>query len=143
VPLSSSHESFEREEEVEGPSPRAFGFTFAVVFGLLALAPLVFAGRPRWWALAVALAFAAVARLRPALLAPLNRLWLRLGLLLHAIVSPVVLGIIFFLVLTPTAWLVRMLGKDLLRLAFDREAASYWIERHPRGPDRETMRQQF
>jgi hypothetical protein len=143
VQLTSSHESFEREEKVEGPSNRSFGLTFAAVFGLLALAPLVFGGRLRWWAVALAAAFAALALLVPAVLAPVNRAWLRLGLLLHAVVSPIVLGIVFFLVLTPTAWLVRVFGKDLLHLTFDRDAPSYWIERHPRGPDRETMRHQF
>ena len=79
----------------------------------------------------------------PSILAPLNRLWLRFGLLLHRIVSPLVLGIMFFLVITPMGLLMRAFGKDLLRLKFDRAAASYWIERTPPGPPPESMADQF
>ena len=70
-----------------------------------------------------------VAWLSPAALAPLNRVWTRFGLLLHRIVSPVVLGVMFFVVVTPMGLVMRALGKDPLRLRFDREARSYWIDR--------------
>jgi hypothetical protein len=87
--------------------------------------------------------FLAAALLRPALLAPLNRLWTRFGLLLHRIVSPVVLGIMFFAVITPMAWIRRALGNDPLRLRFDREARTYWVDRQPPGPPPETLTNQF
>jgi hypothetical protein len=76
-------------------------------------------------------------------LSPLNRLWLRFGLLLHKIVSPLVLGIMFFLVITPIGLLMRAVGKDLLRLKFDKRSSSYWIERLPPGPPPESLKDQF
>ncbi len=84
------------------------------------------------------LAFAA-----PQVLAPLNRLWFKLGLLLHKIVNPIVLGIMFYVVVTPTGLIMRLLGKDLLRLKRDPAAASYWIERTPPGPKPESLGDQF
>ncbi|MBT3401824.1 MAG: hypothetical protein HN420_17765, partial [Rhodospirillaceae bacterium] len=91
----------------------------------------------------VAIAFLAIAFLRPGLLAPLNRLWTRFGLLLHRIVNPIVMGFLFYLTVTPMALIMRALGKDLLRLKRDPEAKSYWIERTPPGPAPDTMSNQF
>ncbi len=71
-----------RQEAVTGPSDRSFGLTFAVIFALVAAFPLLYASAPRWWALAVAAALAVVSLARPVLLAPLNRWWLKFGLLL-------------------------------------------------------------
>ncbi len=79
----------------------------------------------------------------PKILASANRLWMRFGLLLHRIMNPVVMGLIFFLTVTPTALIFRLLGKDPLRLKFDRDAKIYWIDRTPLGPPPETMTQQF
>ena len=84
-----------------------------------------------------------VAVVYPQMLAPLNRLWFRFGLLLHKIVSPVVLAIMFFLVFTPTGMIMRALGKDPLRLRLDKNATSYWIERTPPGPSPESLGDQF
>ena len=137
------HESFDRRGTVKSSSDRAFGIVFATLFLLVGVLPLFSGGGSRAWALAVAAMFVAAALLRPALLAPLNRLWTRFGLLLHKIVSPVVLGIMFFAVITPMAWIQRALGKDSLRLRFDREARSYWVDRQPPGPPPETLTNQF
>ena len=137
------HESYERSEDVHGSSDRSFGIVFAVVFCVIGLLPLAFGGGARLWSLGVGVAFLLVAVVAPAVLAPLNRLWLRFGLLLHRIVSPLVLGIMFFVVITPMALVMRALGKDLLRLRFDRAAASYWIDRTPPGPPPESMKDQF
>ena len=137
------HESYERPEDVRGSSDRSFGMVFAVVFALIGLLPLAFGGALRLWALLVAAAFLGIALAVPSLLAPLNRLWLRFGLLLHRIVSPLILGIMFFLVVTPMGLLMRALGKDPLRLRFDRHAASYWIDRVPPGPEPESLKDQF
>lgn len=79
----------------------------------------------------------------PDYLAPLNRLWARFGALLHRIVSPVALAILFFIVVTPIALLMRILGKDPLRMRLDPNAKSYWIVRDPPGPKSESLKDQF
>ncbi len=141
--MSMTHEAFDREEAVKGSSDRGFGIVFTVVFAIIGLWPLIHANGPRWWSLAIALALLAVALARPALLAPLNRVWMRFGLLLHRIVNPVVMGLLFYLVLTPFGFVLRMLGKDPLRRSFDPTARSYWIPRSPPGPLPDTMKNQF
>ena len=141
--LSGTHERLVREEALRGSTDRAFGLVFAAVFAIVGLWPLLGDGGLRLWSLAVSFAFFAVALARPATLAPLNRQWMRLGLLLHRVVNPIVMGILFFLVVTPTGLAMRLLGKDILRLRFDEKAESYWIERQPPGPVPETMKDQF
>ncbi len=133
----------DRDDAIGGSSDRAFGIVFAVVFLIIGVLPLAFGGPARIWSLAVGTAFLAIALLRPAILAPLNRLWTRFGLLLHKIVSPVVLGIMFFAVITPMGLLRRTLVKDPLHLRFDRQARSYWVDRRPPGPRPDTMNNQF
>ena len=126
-----------------GGSPRGFGVLAAAVFAVIGCWPLLGGGVPRWWALAVAAAALVVALAAPQWLAPATRLWLRFGLLLHRVTSPIVLAVIYFGVVTPTGLLRRALGKDPLRLKRDPDAESYWIERAPPGPDRESMSNQF
>lgn len=138
-----SHENYTRQEQVQGSSDRSFGIVFAVVFALIGLFPLLFGRGVRLWSLAVACGFLVVAFAVPSLLAPFNRLWLRFGLLLHKIVSPIALGIMFFGVITPIGVLMRALGKDPLRLKFERDASSYWIDRTPPGPTPESLKDQF
>jgi len=136
-------ENLRRERLEEGSSNRAFGLVFAAVFLLIALGPL-FKGRPiNFWSLVAAAGFGLVALFAPAGLAPLNRLWTKFGLLLHKLVSPLVLGIMFFLVITPIGLVMRSLGKDPLRLRMDRDSRTYWIERVPPGPPPETFTDQF
>lgn len=137
------HESFNRVDAAAGSSDRAVGIVFAVVFLIIGVLPLAFGGTVRIWSLTVGAAFLAIAFLRPALLAPLNRLWTRFGLLLHKIVSPVVLGIMFFAVITPMGLIRRVLVKDPLRLRFDRQLRSYWVDRRPPGPPPDTLNNQF
>lgn len=137
------HESFDRDETVRGPSDRNFGLVFVAVFLAIAIAPRVFGGSIRVWSLVVSVAFGVVALAAPTVLAPLNKLWLKLGLLLHRIVSPIVLGIMFFLVITPMGLLMRALGKDPLRLRFDRAGSTYWIQREPPGPPPASFSDQF
>jgi hypothetical protein len=139
------HEDFTRKEAVQGSSDRSFGFVMAAFFGLVALFPLLHGplSSIRWWALAVAAAFLAFALLWPAALRPLNRAWLKLGLLLSKVVSPVVLMILFYATVTPIGLLMRWAGKDSLRLRRDAAAASYWVPREPPGPAPDSMKQQF
>lgn len=124
-------------------SDRSFGIVFCVVFAVIGLYPLLGGGDVRLWSLGLAAAFLLAALVRPGLLAPLNRWWLKFGLLLGRIVSPLAMGLVFFLVMTPTGLIMRMLGKDLLRLRLEPAAESYWIERSPPGPAPETMTHQF
>ena len=138
-----AHEDLNREQHVEGSSDRSFGIVFAIVFLVIAAWPILQANQPRWWAGALAAAFGLVALLRPALLAGLNRWWLKLGLLLGRIVSPIALGILFYGVLTPIGVVMRLAGKDPLLLKRDAGAASYWRRREPPGPRPDSMNQQF
>jgi len=138
-----SHESYGREEDVQGSSNRSFGLVFAAVFAIIGLLPLVSGGGLRLWALVCSGGTLLIAFTAPSVLAPFNRLWTKFGLLLHRVVNPVVLGIMFFVVLTPTGLLMRALGKDPLRLKFDKAAKSYWIDRTPPGPAPESLTDQF
>lgn len=137
------HESFERDAAVQGSSNRTFGLVFAAVFVIIGVLPAVLGRSMRLWSLALAALFFAIALAAPGLLGPLNRLWTRFGLLLHRIVSPVVLGIMFFLVVTPIGLVMRAFGKDPLRLRFDKGARSYWVDRIPPGPPPESLSDQF
>lgn len=128
---------------MRGGSDRAFGLVFAGVFAVIGLFPLLGGRPPRLWALLIAGLFVAVALIRPRWLGPANRLWLAFGLLLHRITSPVVLGLLFFVVFTPMGLLMRLMRKDPLRLRWDASASSYWLHRNPPGPEPDTMRNQF
>lgn len=139
----SIHEDFARAEEIQGPSDRSFGFVFAAVFVLIGVRPLLSRQPVKAWALGLGAAFLIAALARPALLAPLNRFWLRVGLAMERLVSPVALGILFFSTFVPVGLLMRCLGKNPLRMGFDRGAQSYWIYRHPPGPPPNTMLRQF
>lgn len=138
-----AHEDLTREQHVEGSSDRSFGLVFAVVFLVIACWPLIHKETPHWWAIVASAVFGAIALLKPALLAGLNRLWLKLGLLLGKLVSPIALGILFYGVLTPIGAVVRLTGKDPLRLKLDSGADSYWIPRKPPGPPPDSMTNQF
>jgi predicted membrane metal-binding protein len=132
-------------------SERSFGLVFAAVFGLIGVWPAVHLGwspqfEPglvRIWSLAIAGLFLAAGLLTPALLAPLNRLWFMFGMLLSRVMTPLVMGVVFVLTVIPTALVMRLRGRDLLRLKIDRQAKSYWILREPPGPAGDTMRNQY
>lgn len=130
-------------EKPKSSSNRSFGFVFSVFFLIVALLPLASGHNPRLWAVVVSLAFAAIALVWPVALAPFNRVWTQIGSLLHKVVSPISLGILFFGVVTPTAFFMRIFGKDSLRLKLDKNATTYWIERAPPGPAPESFKNQF
>jgi predicted membrane metal-binding protein len=138
-----THEDLSRTHDVKGSSNRSFGWVFAAVFLLITLWPLVSGRSPRWWALPVAAGFALAAAAAPGLLAWPNRLWLRFGLLLNRIISPLAMAILFYAVLTPLGAIMRLLGKDSLRLRRDDSSASYWIKREPPGPKPDSLNHQF
>jgi hypothetical protein len=130
-------------ETVNAASDRSVGLVFAAVFTLIGAWPLLRWEAPRWSLLAIAAGFALVAVFAPRLLRPLNRVWFRIGLLLHRIVSPLVMGAVFFLCVTPIALIMRLRGKDLLALRREPARASYWILRDPPGPAPDSMEHQF
>ncbi len=137
------HEDLNRQHEIKGSSERSFGIVFAVVFAIIGLWPLTGGGTLRLWALAAGAVFLALALAWTAPLRPLNRLWTRLGLLLHVVVNPMVMGLLFFGTVMPIGLFLRLTGKDLLNLKRDPAAASYWIVRQPPGPEPDTMIRQF
>jgi hypothetical protein len=137
------HEDLNRHQRVDGSSDRSFGVVFAVVFVLLALAPLRHHQPMRLWAAGGAGGFLLLALAAPRLLHPLNAAWLRLGLLLGRIVTPITLGIMFFVVFTPIGWLMRAAGKNLLGLRRDPGARSYWVPRPTGENPGPTMTRQF
>lgn len=140
----STHEIYESTEAPKGSSDRSFGLVFVGVFALVGIWPAVVGTSGfRIWALVVAGALLIVSLTVPACLAPANKAWTRFGLLLHHVVNPLVMGLLFFLTVTPTALIIRALGKDPLRREFDPDARTYWIDRTPHGPSPESMTEQF
>lgn len=140
---SNFHESLDRANVVESGTNRSFGIVFAIVFALIALFPLVDGSDIRVWALAIAAAFSGIAFIAPGLLGPLNLLWARFGKVLHSIVTPIILGVIFFAVVTPMAIFFKILGKDPMRLRFGPNSTSFWIKRAPEDLEPESMKNQF
>lgn len=140
--VASFHESFQRDdEEKTGSSNRNFGLTIAAFFLLIFLLKWKKTGVPHWSAALVALFFGGSALFAPKGLTVLNRAWTKFGLLLHKVVSPVAMGLIFFVVLTPMALLARLMGKDPMRRKWEPNANSYWITRSSEVLS--TMRDQF
>lgn len=139
----NSHESFEGHVEIQTGSDRSFGWVVGGVLLVIALWPLLYASGPRLWALIPALLLIAFAVIRPDVLRPLNKLWFRLGLLLGRIMSPIVLGIIYYLWITPIALILRLFNKRFLALEFEPDAESYWVVRAPAEPDPARMRRPY
>lgn len=121
---------------------RTFGFVFATFFSILYIWQL-WHGKSEHWLLGCAITFTLLGLIWPTLLHPLNVLWFKFGLLLHAITTPLILGVLFFVIVAPTGILIRMFGKHPLHLSMDSEASSYWIVRTPPGPAANSFRNQF
>lgn len=138
-----SHEDLQRTQEIEGSSDRGFGLVFTVIFVIVGCWPLFYGEAPRWWAFGVATVLAVITIFRPAVLARPNALWTKFGIFLGNVVGPVALGVLFFGVMTPLGVLMRLTGKDPLRLKLDRDAKSYWIPREPPGPPPQSLTNQF
>ena len=125
--------------EVKIGSNRSFGIVFSIVFLLISLYPLINGENLRLWSLIISIVFFALGIINSNLLKPLNKLWFKFGLLLGKIISPFIMGMIFFFVVTPIAILMRLLRKDLLNLKFNKNN-SYWIRKS--GP-KSKMKNQF
>lgn len=130
-------------DKVEGSSNRSFGLVFATVFALLAGYNAWHAGRAWPWLAGIAAAFLVLALTLPAVLGPLNRIWMKVGLVLAMIINPIVLGLLFLVGFTPIALIARLVGKDFLRLRRQPDVTSYWIVREPPGPEPASMKDQF
>ena len=126
-------------DDVKISSNRSFGIVFFVVFLLIALYPLTNEGETRIWSVIISLIFLILGLLNSKILAPLNKLWFKFGMFLGKAVSPLIMGIIFFLVVTPIGLFMRFLGKDLLNLKYNKNK-TYWIEK--KGP-KSKMKNQF
>ncbi len=138
-----AHEFQPREEAAKPSSDRSFGLVFAGFFAVAAALGF-WRGSGRWpiW-LGLCCLSLVLALVAPHVLAPLNRVWAKFGLLLHRIVSPVILTALFYGCIAPIGFLMRLCGKDPLRRRYEPDAETYWIERVPPGPSPETFRDQF
>ena len=116
-------------DNIKLPSNRSFGIVFFVVFLLIGLYPLLNSEEARLWSLIISLIFILLGLLNSKILTPLNKIWFKFGIFLGKIISPLIMGIIFFLVVTPIGLIMRLLGKDLLNLKYN-ENKSYWIEKN-------------
>ena len=118
-------------DEIKISSNRSFGVVFFVVFLLIALYPLINNGEVRLWSLITSIVFLTLGLLNSKFLNPFNKLWFKFGIILGKIISPLIMGIIFFLVVTPIGLIMRLLRKDILSLKYNQNK-SYWIEKN--GP---------
>ena len=121
-------------------SNRSFGIVFFFVFLIISLWPLTNENPLRVWSVFVAIIFLILGLMNSKLLTPLNILWFKFGKLLGYIVSPIVMGFVFFVVITPTGLIMKIIGKDLLNNKYNNKIKSYWINR---GKLKSTMKQQF
>lgn len=141
--MQSHHEHVSSESETPRASNRSVGVVLAVVFGLIGAWPTLSDAPVRPWALAVAAGLLVLALVLPRALTPVAWLWLGLGNLLHHLVSPLILGLLYIVAVIPTGLYLKVTGKDPLRLKWDPEAPSYWINREPPGPEPKSLPQQF
>lgn len=139
----TTFEDHNRDDAPSGSSDRSFGIVFGIFFLAVALLPLM-SGRPvRGWALMTSLPVLLLATVRPSALSPLNRLWTRIGLLCNRISNPVMLALLFFLVITPTALIMRMLRRPPLPLHGEPELETYWMTSGQKDNSDQDMTRQF
>ncbi len=127
------------DSDIKLGSNRGFGIVFFIVFLIISLYPLINNDDIRLWSLLVAIIFLILGLINSRILTPLNKLWFKFGLFIGKIISPIIMGIIFFLVVTPTGLIMRLLKKDLLNLKFNNNK-SYWVAKN--GP-KSKMKNQF
>ncbi len=128
-----------KSKNIKIGSNRSFGIVFFIFFLIIATYPIINDGNIKKWSLVLSMVFLILGLLNSKFLTPLNNLWFKFGILLSKIISPLIMGIIFFLVVTPTGYIMRILGKDLLNLRYNKNK-SYWIEK--KGP-KSKMKNQF
>jgi len=127
-------------KDIKTSSNRSFGVLFFIVFFIIALWPLKSQGDLRLWSFILSIAFLILGIINSKFLTPLNKLWFKFGIILGSIVSPFIMGIIFFLVVTPIGIIMRLLGKDLLRIDKNKTVETYWINRNK---EKSRMKKQY
>jgi hypothetical protein len=137
------HENLHENLDSKVASPRAFGLTFAAVFFVIGVLPSFRHGQLRLWSFLVGFIFLIVALVLPGLLGPLNRVWSFVGSVLHRVMTPVLMALVFVFAVTPVALLRRAFGGSGLALRFDPKLDSYWIARDHAVTDAESLKRQF
>ncbi len=125
-------------KNIKDNSNISFGILFFIVFLIIGLYPLKNGLNIRLWSLGLSFVFLIITFIRPNLFTPLNKLWIQFGILLGKIISPIVMGLVFFFVVTPIGILVRLFKKDVMGLK--KKETSYWINREDKV---QSMRKQF
>jgi hypothetical protein len=138
-----THERLKREEQVAPGSERSFAIVMVLALTVIGGINFWHSGRIWPWLGVIIVLLVIAACFAPTLLRPLNRLWFQFGLLLHAVINPLVMGLVFFGAVLPTGLVMRALGKDPLHLKIEGNSESYWVKRRPPGPAPETMKDQF
>jgi len=115
-----------KQKEIKTSSNKSFGLVFFVIFMTIALWPLLNDENIRFWSVIVSIIFLILGLFNSKILTPFNKLWMRLGILLGAIVSPIVMGIVYFAVITPIGLIMKLFGKDVLNLKIDKNKNTYW-----------------
>ena len=128
------------KEKIKMSSNKSFGIVFFVFFLILSLYPLLNKEKLNLLFLIFSITFLILGILNSKILTPLNKVWFKFGIILGKIISPIIMGIIFFLVVTPVGLLMKILGKDLLKLKYNKKDNTYWIEKN--GP-KSKMKNQF
>lgn len=139
----STHESFNRSDDVKVGSERSFGIVFTVVFTIIGLFPLTGGESPLYGALVLAVLFLLFALFFQTPLKPLNILWFKFGMLLSRVMTPVIMFLLFITTVVPMGLIMRAVGHDAMRRKWDKNTDSYWIKRDPAGPSGDTMTNQF
>ena len=128
------------KSKIKISSNRNFGLVFFVVFLIFSFWPLTYDGSIRIWLAIISLIFLILGLVNSKLLTPLNKLWFKFGTILGAVIAPIVMGVVFFLVITPIGLTMRIMGKDILRKRYDKKKETYWIKRDKLAS---TMKKQF
>tara|TARA_B100001559_G_C16452908_1_gene600198 strand:+ start:523 stop:915 length:393 start_codon:yes stop_codon:yes gene_type:complete len=129
-----------KNEQNKLPSNRSFGIVFFLVFLIVGIYPLLNDGNFRIWSLIISITFLILGLLNSSILYPLNKIWMKFGYLLGAVIAPIVMALVFFGVVTPTGILMKIIGKDLLNLKKKKDKETYWIKKEKL---KSTMRNQF
>ena len=128
------------KSKIKISSNRNFGLVFFFIFLVVSIWPLTHNESPRIWSAIISLVFLILVLTRSKLLTPLNRLWAKFGIILGSIIAPIVMGVVFFLVITPIGLVMKIIGKDLLSIKYDKKKETYWVKR---DKPTSTMKQQF
>ena len=132
-----------KTEDAKRSSDKSFGIVFSIVFFIIGVWPLFNREEPRFWAFITGLSLFIIAFIKPNLLTKLNLVWFKFGELLHKIMNPLILALIFFIIIMPIGLIMQLCSKRPIPLKFDKAKKTYWIDKTPSGPEPDTMKRQF